>query len=278
VINLVVTADDFGVAIEVNEAVELAHRDGILTAASLMVAGAAVGDAVERARRLPRLGVGLHLVLVEGRPTLPASEVPDLVDADGRFRCDMAMLGLQIAVSPAVRRQVRSEIEAQFMAFAVTGLQCDHVNAHKHFHVHPVIAGMVLEAAKRHGVVALRAPVEPGRPSGSGWLAAPFARSLRSRARSRGMLAPDQVFGLAASGHMNALRIGEAAIALSEGLNELYLHPATRDDFNGHGPAYEHREELAGLIDPMVRAALMGKGARLGNFNDFAVAKSGARP
>ncbi len=84
-INLVVTADDFGVAIEVNEAVELAHRDGILTAASLMVAGDAAGDAVERARRSPRLGVGLHLVLVEGRPMLPANEVPDLVDPEGRF-------------------------------------------------------------------------------------------------------------------------------------------------------------------------------------------------
>jgi len=35
---LIVTADDFGLATEVNEAVEIAHRSGILSAASLMVA------------------------------------------------------------------------------------------------------------------------------------------------------------------------------------------------------------------------------------------------
>ncbi|HWI86985.1 MAG TPA: ChbG/HpnK family deacetylase, partial [Sphingomonas sp.] len=68
---LIVTADDFGVADAVNGAVEQAHRDGILTAASLMVSGAAAADAVTRARRLPKLGVGLHVVLVDGRPILP---------------------------------------------------------------------------------------------------------------------------------------------------------------------------------------------------------------
>ncbi|WP_157220342.1 hopanoid biosynthesis-associated protein HpnK [Flavisphingomonas formosensis] len=267
--DLVVTADDFGVAIEVNEAVELAHRDGILTAASLMVAGEAADDAVARARRLPRLGVGLHLVLVEAKPALPPEEVPDLVGTDGCFRTDMAMLGLQIAINPAVRRQVEREIEAQFAAFAATGLAFDHVNAHKHFHVHPVIAGLVIAAAARYGVRALRAPVEPGRPKGSGWLAAPFARMLRSRARRRGLHAPDQVYGLAASGHMDAGQICAAAAALPEGLSELYLHPATRDDFAGHGPAYRHQQELAGLLDPAARAALARRGVRLGSFTDL---------
>ncbi len=91
------------------------------------------------------------------------------------------------------------------------------------------------------------------------------------------MMAPDQVFGLASSGHMNAQRINEAAVALSDGLNELYLHPATRDDFDGHGPAYAHCEELAGLIDPSVREALAGKGVHLGNFADFTVDRTGVR-
>ena len=65
---LIVTADDFGAALAVNEAVEIAHTQGILTAASLMVGGEAADDAVERARRLPGLGVGLHVVLADGRP------------------------------------------------------------------------------------------------------------------------------------------------------------------------------------------------------------------
>src|SRR5437870_10188102 len=106
---LVATADDFGLAGEVNEAVETAHRHGILTAASLMVAGPAAQDAIARARRLQRLRVGLHIVLVGGSPKLPAERVPDLVDARGHFRTDMARLGLAIATRRAVRRQVRAE-------------------------------------------------------------------------------------------------------------------------------------------------------------------------
>jgi chitin disaccharide deacetylase len=266
---LVVTADDFGVAVAVNEAVELAHERGILTAASLMVAGAAAADAVERARRMPRLGVGLHLDITQGRPILPIDQVPDLVNADGRFHRNLGRVGLRVATSKQVRMQMRAEIDAQFAAFVATGLVFDHVNAHEHFHVHPIIAGMVLEAASRHGVMAIRAPVEPGRPGGSGWLAAPFARSLRRRARRRGLLVPDQVFGLAASGRMTADAIRGAVSKLHGGVNELYLHPATEDDFVGHGPGYLHRAELSGLLDRTCMDAIRRSGARLGSFSQY---------
>src|SRR5471032_3146050 len=68
---LILTADDFGLHTRVNEAVERAHRNGVLSSASLMVAGDAAADAVERARRLPTLRVGLHVVLADGRPSSP---------------------------------------------------------------------------------------------------------------------------------------------------------------------------------------------------------------
>src|SRR5262249_9074297 len=129
---VVVTADDFGLAREVNEAVEAAHAGGILTAASLMVAASAAADAVARGRRLPWLRVGLHLVLVEGRPVLPPAQVPDLVDASGHFRTDLARLGCDIFLRPSVRRQLAAEIEAQFAAYRATGLALDHADAHQH--------------------------------------------------------------------------------------------------------------------------------------------------
>ena len=149
---LIVTADDFGASVAVNEAVEQAHREGILTAASLMVAGDAAADAVARARTMPSLGVGLHLVLVEGRPVLPPAQIPALVDATGRFRRDMARYALRMFADPAARRQLAAEVDAQFAAFAATGLPLDHVNAHKHFHLHPTIASTVLAVgqAVRH--------------------------------------------------------------------------------------------------------------------------------
>src|SRR5581483_6196132 len=144
--NLIITADDFGAAPEVNEAVERAHRDGVLSAASLMVSGRAAADAVARARTMPNLKVGLHLVLVEGRPVLPASAVPDLVGPQGFFRTDMARAGAAMFFRPKVKAQLAREIEAQFAAFEATGLKLDHVNAHKHFHLHPTIAGLMIAA------------------------------------------------------------------------------------------------------------------------------------
>lgn len=248
---LVVTADDFGADESVNEAVEIGHRDGVLTAASLMVGAPALADAVARAKRLPGLGVGLHLVLVEGRPALPAAAIPDLVDASGHFRSDMVASAIGIFLRPRARRQLAAEVEAQFAAFAATGLPLDHVNAHKHFHLHPTIAGTVLSVGRRYGMRAVRAPVEPGH----GGIAAPFAKLLRRRLRAAGMTVPDQVYGLNDSGRMTAERVAAIVAALPGGLSEIYLHPATRDDWPGHASGYRYRDELAALVDPGVAAA-----------------------
>src|SRR3984885_1244675 len=104
--SLIITADDFGAAREVNDAVEQAHRHGALTAASLMVSAPAASDAVARAQQMPSLRVGLHLVLVDGRPALPAAQIPDLVDSDGFFRADMARTGAAIFFLARARRQL----------------------------------------------------------------------------------------------------------------------------------------------------------------------------
>ena len=108
---LTVTADDFGLAPEVNEAVERAHRHGILTAASLMVAEPHAADAVMRARAMPGLGIGLHLTLVEGRAVLPRADIPDLLGADGKLRTDLARYGAAIFFRRSVQRQIAAEIE-----------------------------------------------------------------------------------------------------------------------------------------------------------------------
>jgi hopanoid biosynthesis associated protein HpnK len=275
--NLIVTADDFGAAIEVNEAVERAHRDGILSAASLMVAGAAAGDAVARARTMPRLRVGLHLVLVEGKPVLPARAVPDLVDTAGHFRTDMARAGAAMFFLPKVRAQLRAEIQAQFAAFAATGLTFDHVNAHKHFHLHPTIAAVMIEAAKAYGVKGARVPlepqavlarVEPYKRSGVVALTAPFARSLTRRFRRAGIVAPDAVFGLAWSGAMTRARLKGLIEHLPEGLSEIYLHPAT-GPYAGSAPGYQYGRELAALTDPGLPPILVANAIGTGGFGDF---------
>ncbi len=274
---LIVTADDFGAAVEVNEAVERAHRDGILSAASLMVAGQAAVDAVARAKTMPRLRVGLHLVLVEGKPVLPASVVPDLVDATGHFRTDMARAGAAMFFLPKVRAQLRAEIEAQFAAFAATGLSFDHVNAHKHFHLHPTIASLMVETGKAYGVKGARVPlepqavlarIEPHKASGVVALTTPFARGLKRRFRQAGITAPDSVFGLAWSGAMTQARVKGLIEHLPEGLSEIYLHPAT-GAYAGSAPGYQYEGELAALTDPGLPGMLAAKAIQTGGFGDF---------
>ncbi len=276
---LIVTADDFGLAPEINEAVEAAHTGGILTAASLMVAGPAAADAVARARRLPQLRVGLHLTLVDGPPLLPPTEVPDLVDREGRLRADLARLGLEIALRPAVRRQVEAEIIAQFTAFHATGLPLDHVNAHKHFHLHPVIAQEMLAGAKSFNVEGVRVPLEPARvldavepaPRRSpAWIMAPWAHWLAWNMRRAGFWTPDAVFGLAWSGEMTPARLAGLFRHLPPGCHEIYMHPAVRSGFPFSAPGYRYADEFAALMDPEVVAAARRDDIVLGGFADFA--------
>jgi hopanoid biosynthesis associated protein HpnK len=241
-----------------------------------MVAGPATQDAVARARKLPRLHVGLHIVLVEGVPALPPERVPGLVDAKGVFRTDMARLGLDIALRPNVRRQLRAEIEAQFEAYRATGLTLDHVNAHKHFHLHPMIAAEIMAVGAHHGLRGLRVPresgsvlsaIEPQAARGPAWVTAPWAALLDRRARRAGLQTPDAVFGLAWSGAMTTSRMLGLLRHLSEGRSEIYLHPATTDNFAGHAPGYRYAEELAALTAPDVVVA--ARELQLGGYADF---------
>ncbi len=273
---LIVTADDFGAALEVNEAVEEGARAGVLRAASLMVAGPAVGDAVRRAGRTPALRVGLHLVLVEGRALSPPADIPDLLASDGRLRTDMAKLGLEIAARPGVRRQLAREIGAQFSAFAATGLALDHVNTHKHYLLHPVVAELVLRIGRGFGMRASRAPLEPAAvlravdPTSApprALVTRPWASLVRARFRGAGMLMADHVFGLAWSGAMSPDRVAGIIAHLPRGLSELYLHPASAGGFEGAAPGYAYAQESAALRDLSVARAAAG--VTLGSFTDF---------
>ncbi len=264
---LIVTADDFGLSEAVNEAVERAHRDGILTAASLMIAGSAAADAVRRARAMPSLAVGLHLVVIEGPAVLPRTAIPDLVDAEGQFPSDQLRLGLRYFLSPRIRRQLAAEISAQFAAFAATGLKLDHANAHKHMHLHPTVGRLLVEIGAGHGLRAIRVPAEPPLPASglperalSAW-----TRLLRRQARRAGLVTNDHCFGLRWTGTMSTERLLSVADRLPDGVSEVYLHPAIRRDavLTRLMPDYAHEEELAALLDVRVRAQIESNNVKL---------------
>jgi hopanoid biosynthesis associated protein HpnK len=267
---LIFTADDFGLHERVNAAVEHAHRDGVLSAASLMVAAPAAADAVARAHRLPTLRVGLHLVLADGAAMLPRAQIPALVDTEGRFGDNMVRDGFRFFFLPHVRAQLAQEIRAQFEAFAATGLALDHVNTHKHFHLHPTVLSLILSIGREYGLRAMRLPLEAGAP----FALRPWLALVRARLARAGVAHNDYVVGIADTGAMDEAVLLKAIANLpAHGVGEIYCHPAQAPAAH-EGPitpsmqTYRHADELDALLSPRVAAALKRSGVRHGGFTD----------
>jgi len=265
---LIVTGDDFGVSVQVNEAIEAAHVRGILNTASLMVAGEAADDAIARARRLPSLHVGLHLAVTRAPAALPPERIASIANpVSGRLPENLGISGARFFFLPRVRRQLRSEMRAQFEAFAASGLTLDHVNVHNHMHLHPTVLGLTLKLGRDYGLRAVRLPHEPGMPV----FLKPWVRLMRHRLRRSGIAFNDYLFGMRDSGHMTHARVLRLLAGLPCGISEMHFHPATGAwTTMEHGTAtYEHVAELDVLTSAETAHALKKHGIHLTSFSSL---------
>jgi len=277
---LIVTGDDFGLSLSVNEAIEEAHRHGILSCASLMVGAKAAADAVDRARRLSSLRVGLHLVLVDGSPVSPPRAVPDLVTEKGEFSSNLFGAGINFFFRKQARKQLENEIRAQFQAFRDTGLPLDHVNSHHHMHLHPTILGIILRVGRDYGMGAVRFPYEPPLLSWSAsrkhlvrkislWLFLwPWMTLLKKRLERAQVRSNDFLFGLNDSGNMDAELALRFLKRSPSGVTEIYFHPEISDSHRTDGDRSRQREYEA-LINPQLRQTLLTSGIQLTTFSDL---------
>lgn len=251
---LIVNADDFGISLEVNQAVEQAHRSGILTSASLMMGERAVEHAIACARRLPELAVGLHLTVTSGRAVSAPDTVPDLVDDNGRFSAHLVRSGIEYFCRPRIRRQLAGEIEAQFAAFAATGLKLDHANAHNHMHLHPTVLELMIAVGRRFGLKSVRVPSETPGP----WLLRPWLALMRRRLDAAEISHNEHFFGLATTGRMDLNQVLNILDKLPEGISEMMFHPATArwQGMEAGARGFQFGAELQALLDPAVRACI----------------------
>jgi hopanoid biosynthesis associated protein HpnK len=275
---VIITGDDFGLALPVNEAIELAHREGVLTTTSLLIGEAAAPDAVSRARRNPGLCVGLHLAVCDGRPTLPPAQIPLLVNARGELHHPVvALLRLLLfAGREAQAQQLEAEMRAQFEAFRAAGLTLDHVNGHNNMQLHPVVLPVLMKLAREYRVNAVRLPYEPllasWRAARGGFVARffvwlvmrPWAAYVKSRLRRSGFVVNDYLFGIFDCGKMDGTLLRRIIENLPDGLSEIHCHPATQrsPELDRNMSNYGHEAELSALIAPAVRDALAGRGIR----------------
>lgn len=268
---LIVNADDFGASRSINQAVVQAHRDGILTTASLMVNEPAFEEAVALAREYPRLGVGLHLTLSHGHSALPPERIPGLVNQRGEFSYQPEKTGLRYFMRWELHGQLRQEIHAQFEKFRGTGLPLDHVNGHLHFHLHPTVFRIVMEVADKFGVRHMRltrdpfwlnAQISPGHWLSRGTHAFIYlclAGNARNRLRSRGIRHTRLVFGLLQNAQVDELYITRLLPRLPGGDSELYSHPSL-DQF---------KNEFDALVSDRVKTAVQEHGIKLIRYQDL---------
>ncbi len=280
---LVVSGDDFGAAAEVNAGIVKAHTVGILTSTSLMVTGAAAAAAIELARAHPTLAVGLHLVLVQGRPAAPASQIPMMVRGAGEFGRQSVLTALRYAWEYVLRRgkeQLRREISTQLEMFLSSGLPLAHLDGHLNMHLHPMVLAILLELAPQYGIRAIRLSREELGPALrydrrhalrktlEGGVFHALAAYAGPRLRAAGIVVADRVYGMHQTGHLDEAYLLHLLAALPEGSSEIYGHPAlgrpaalARDQ-----QSYDHAGEVDALTSPRVRALIERAGIELTNY------------
>lgn len=278
---MIVTGDDFGLSTPVNDAIVKAHEKGILTTTSLMVSAPVAEDAVARAKSLPDLNVGLHLVLSNGKATLSASDIPALVDANGEFSTNQVSSGIKMFFSADAKAQLEKEIRAQFEAFKATGLKLDHVNAHNHMHMHPTVFDLIIKIGKDFGLTAIRIPNEPplesiidGRKDKiqrylSWTFYKPFVTRMKKMCEANNIKFNDTIYGLNDSGHMNIDTLIRIIPHIPDGITEIYMHPATGrwDDIDPAANDYEFEAEYKALIHARTKRTVEKFNIELSGFN-----------
>jgi hopanoid biosynthesis associated protein HpnK len=272
--HLVVNADDLGLTVGVNDGIFDAYHHGILTSASLFAGAPATADAIARARRLPSLGLGAHLALVDGSPTLPPRLVPTLVEHNGRFRRSWRPFIVACLRGKVSLAEVELELTAQVERLRSAGVTLTHLDAHKHVHAYPPVFAIVARLAGRFGIPVVRVPYERWSPASGGLRSRglalqallnaamrPWARRNYRTAASHHVRTPHFV-GRIHTGMLGAEALAGLVRALPPGVTELMVHPGYRDDELGRTGTrlLESRQsELELLCKLETRALLVGE-------------------
>jgi hopanoid biosynthesis associated protein HpnK len=277
---VIFTADDFGLSAALNGAVALAHREGLLRCASLMAAAPETAAAFRLAQELPGLCLGVHLTLIQGRAVSPPRELPHLVDTEGRFLNHPVTTGWRYFWEPRLLPEIKRELRAQIEAVLQADLNPWHLNGHVNLHLHPKIFPMVVDLAVEYGIPALRLPWEDWRTTldlapdhplpkvAQGLIFAWLCRRARKQIKDAGLICNDQLFGLLNDGRMTEDYVVGLVQRLKPGVTEIYCHPGMYADKElvRWAPAYQRQQELAALLSPRLRDALVAAGVELSDF------------
>jgi predicted glycoside hydrolase/deacetylase ChbG (UPF0249 family) len=244
---LIVNADDFGLTDGINRAVRDLHRSSALTSTTLMAAAPRFDEAVEISRKQQLLGVGCHIVLVDGSPVANPTAVPTLLNSSSRhtgepqFRPTLGEFVRDLYLGRIDSADIEREAMAQIVRLQQAGVAVTHVDTHKHTHMFPRVLNGVMRAAQACGIRTIRNPFEPA------WsvAASPAAGLIRAcqvgllrtlrhsfwkSIRQREFFTTEGCIGVAATGTLNEITLRALLDCLPDGTFELVCHPAYMDD------------------------------------------------
>ena len=278
---IVINADDFGLCDGVNKAVAQAHTDGVLTSATIMANMPGADEAVKIAKRLPTLGVGVHLNLFEGRPVSKETCVECLLDADGQFAYSPYLLSLLSIAWHKFRNAIRAELSAQIQWVIDNNLAPTHLDSHKHIHSFPAIFSIVCELAGQFEIAAIRWTFEPRELSRMPW---PLpgeggrerAKLIRTMARINHMqnshfLKTDCLLGVAHTGKIDVNFFKAVTLYNSAATAEVMTHPGFAD---GLAPdktrlLQQRKGELGALCSEKTKQHLKDAGIKLVHYGEL---------
>jgi hopanoid biosynthesis associated protein HpnK len=284
---LILNADDFGLTRGVNEGIIRAHREGVLTSATLMACGPAFDHAVELAKQNPRLGIGCHLVLVGGRAVAPVEEISSLASKDGHLPESLGSFVTRLSSGIIRPKEIDRELRAQILKIRAAGIEPTHLDTHKHTHAHPAVMAALGRVAGELGIRKVRKPIENLQDS---WessrgensailkelLAAAVARAVaplfHSASRKYGLRTPDHFLGLAMTGRLGPLALRRMISIVQEGSTEIMLHPGISDSELERIDTrlfHQRNAEMDALIEPAVRSAIEERGIRLITYGEL---------
>jgi hopanoid biosynthesis associated protein HpnK len=238
---LIVNADDFGLTAGVNRAIAELHCAGILTSATLMAKAAATEEAIGIARSTPSLGVGSHVVLVDGEPVLPPVEIPTLVDPrTGRFERTLGAFLQRLFTGRIRAAEMEAEAAAQIALLQAKGVALTHIDTHKHVHIFPAVLKPLLRAATGRGIRAIRNPFEPAwslrATPGAPWLRQTqlhllrrLSPAFRKLVAAASLATTDGAIGVMAAGFLDANALSSLLHSIPPGAWELVTHPGYND-------------------------------------------------
>lgn len=243
---LILNADDFGLTSGVNRAIVELHRAGRLTSATLMARAAATEEAIELARSTPTLGVGGHVVMVDGEPVLPAEKIPTLADPrTGRFQPKLGAFLQRLLAGRIHSSEIEAEAAAQIELLQSKGVRLTHIDTHKHTHMFPAVLRPVLRAARAAGIGCVRNSFEPAwslrATPGSAGVKFAIRRTevrllrllepaFRRMVAKEGFVTTDGAVGVLATGTLDASTVASLVRNLpAAGTFELVTHPGYND-------------------------------------------------